>query len=430
MANRTQRGSDIGPKVDMDQTEEFAKAVRQALRHLYDRDSLRQSTLVESLGLQNTGEPGEALRVVLEKAIEALAPPSDTPASSRAWRPYRVLTCCYMQELSQTAAADRLGITPRHLRRERAAALQALVHYLCAHYGLDELVSPSSVVAPAKDIVPPPEAEVSREMRWLGDSLGDRSTEVAELTQEALGLVAGLAQKKDVELQSRSFSGIPPVSVAGTVLKQILLNLLTTAISAVRGGRVLVEASVAPDDRVAICVSTMAAPGEAWQRSLWNEEAVAVARQLTELFGGQLEQSDVERGVVVRALLHRADQIVVLAIEDNQDTLHLWQRFCHDTRFRIIGLPTPEQAIDHAAHLRPRLILLDIMLPDVDGWELLGRFQRHPATADIPVIVCTVLPQDELARSLGADGFIRKTATGREFRAELERQIAAQAHGR
>jgi len=48
------------------------------------------------------------------------------------------------------------------------------------------------------------------------------------------------------------------------------------------------------------------------------------------------------------------------------------------------------------------------MMPDVDGWEIMGRLRAHPDTAEAPVVVCTLLAQQELAFSLGADGYLQK----------------------
>ncbi|MBP7736394.1 MAG: response regulator [Spirochaetes bacterium] len=60
---------------------------------------------------------------------------------------------------------------------------------------------------------------------------------------------------------------------------------------------------------------------------------------------------------------------------------------------------------------RPDLVFLDILMPEMDGWEVLGRLKADPATAAIPVIYVTALASDEdreKATSLGAAGFITK----------------------
>ena len=59
----------------------------------------------------------------------------------------------------------------------------------------------------------------------------------------------------------------------------------------------------------------------------------------------------------------------------------------------------------------PDIVLLDVQMPDVDGWETLARVRAEPRTADLPVVLCTVkgLPEDTLKGwSLGCDGYLAK----------------------
>ena len=80
-----------------------------------------------------------------------------------------------------------------------------------------------------------------------------------------------------------------------------------------------------------------------------------------------------------------------------------------------------------ADKISPQIIVLDVMMPHVDGWEILGRLRQHPVTGQIPIIVCTILAQEELALSLGASSFIRKPITRQAFLAALDHQIELMA---
>ncbi len=113
----------------------------------------------------------------------------------------------------------------------------------------------------------------------------------------------------------------------------------------------------------------------------------------------------------------------VLAIDDNTDTLQLLQRYTAGTQYRLIGTRDPEQALSLAEKLSPQIIVLDVMMPQVDGWKVLGRLQQHPLTGHIPIVVCTILAQEALALSLGASAFIRKPITRQEFLAALDHQV-------
>jgi CheY-like chemotaxis protein len=67
--------------------------------------------------------------------------------------------------------------------------------------------------------------------------------------------------------------------------------------------------------------------------------------------------------------------------------------------------------------------VLDVMMPEVDGWKVLAQLRQHPATADLPILVCTILPQEEIALDMGASGFHSKPVTRQQFLAALDAQI-------
>jgi len=116
-------------------------------------------------------------------------------------------------------------------------------------------------------------------------------------------------------------------------------------------------------------------------------------------------------------------QSAVLAIDDKPDTLQLLQRYTADTRYSLQCESNPARSLALAEETLPDVILLDVLLQGMDGWELLGRFRAHPRLGDKPVIVCTILPQRELALSLGAAGFLSKPLSQRQLLAALDAQL-------
>jgi CheY-like chemotaxis protein len=101
--------------------------------------------------------------------------------------------------------------------------------------------------------------------------------------------------------------------------------------------------------------------------------------------------------------------------------LHLFERYLNNLGYTFVGSPNPEEAIDLASKYSPCLILLDVMLPGVDGWELLARLREHPGVRRIPVVVSTILPQEQLALALGAADFVRKPISQARLLALLDR---------
>jgi len=121
-------------------------------------------------------------------------------------------------------------------------------------------------------------------------------------------------------------------------------------------------------------------------------------------------------------ILPTLEQLPVLVIDDNADALRLMQRYAAGTRYRVLGAQDWRGALDIARETSPQIIVLDVMMPDIDGWDLIGRLQHHPLTSNVPIIVCSVLAQEELALSLGARDYLRKPITPERFVSALDRQ--------
>ena len=88
-----------------------------------------------------------------------------------------------------------------------------------------------------------------------------------------------------------------------------------------------------------------------------------------------------------------------------------------------MGAANAGQGLALAQELSPAIIVLDVMMPEQDGWTLLGQLRVHPQTRDIPVIIYTILAQEELALALGAADFIRKPVSQGAFLQLLARHL-------
>lgn len=81
----------------------------------------------------------------------------------------------------------------------------------------------------------------------------------------------------------------------------------------------------------------------------------------------------------------------VLAIEDDHDFLPLLRMMLADERWQVAVASTGEEGLAALRQLKPDVVILDLMLPDVHGWEILRRMRADPATAGIPVIILSVM---------------------------------------
>ena len=106
--------------------------------------------------------------------------------------------------------------------------------------------------------------------------------------------------------------------------------------------------------------------------------------------------------------LPRGRQRTVLVVDDNEDALHFFQRLLIPHHYHMLAARSGEEALAHTRQITPDAILLDLMIPEQDGWDLLQLFRSRDNTRSTPVIVCSALRQAGLALALGADAFIEK----------------------
>ncbi len=406
-------------------TEEFRQHLRAALVHLYDPRYLRSSPLAACLGLERRDDVSLALQNVLIEAIDSLKPGADAAPESRASRIYYLLLYRYVQQLSQEEVADQLGLSVRHLRREQKAALHALARRLRERFHLLEQTGDRAVGADTALPVGIPGLE--DELAWLKDAPVSEPADVAQAVAGAIELARPLAQQRGTRLEAAQADAPSLLAVHPIALRQILLNLLGVAISRTPGGVVRVTAKPAACEVEIQLACAQARPGP---RPPLDQEgdALQVARRLADLCRGRV--SFAEDGLFRASLVVPSlEQASVVVIDDNAETLEFLQRYALGTRYRLACTRDPSQAESLVAECSPQAIILDVMMPRLDGWTVLSQLHQHPLTRHIPIVVCTVMPQEALALSLGAHAFLRKPVTRQAFLAALDRAVAAQESG-
>ncbi len=406
----------------------FIRALRAALRYLYVPAQLRQNPLLQLFGLDPREGPA-ALRALILDAIETLRPPAATPPRARPWRAYQSLLFLYVQQFSQAEVATTLALSTRQLRRHEGAAVQALAEHLWAQHGFAEgpppLRSPTGQGPRGESEQPSREQELA----WLGKSFPTGPADIAGLLASAARTVAPLARAQAVTLDCALPPQLPRVAVQAASVRQALLDLLAAAVRSAPGGQVSVQAE-SREQQVTIRILAQQPAQAHGAPPADRSESLEMARRLAALSGASLDTGPgeaVDGAFDVRLKLAAADEMSVLVIDDNVDTLQLFQRYLAGTRYAFVGARDPQQALDLAASLPPRIIVLDVMLPGVDGWELLGHLREHPRLRDVPIIVCSILPEEALALALGAAAFLRKPVSRLDFLAALDLQAPARA---
>jgi signal transduction histidine kinase/DNA-binding response OmpR family regulator len=281
---------------------------------------------------------------------------------------------------------------------------------------------------------------------------------VAEVVTQVAATVEPLAAQKKIELKIGESSAGDINADAGKV-KQMLLNLVSNAVKFTPENGVVTIATRRLDDTVELTVTdTGIGIAKEDQDRVFHEFqqvdsgvgrsqqgtglGLTLTRRFARLHGGDVRlESQPGQGSVftitlpVKAQGHRPkvealdafigandpSRPLILVVEDDPAAAELLTRQLERAGFGTDVARTGTEALTKAVERKPAAITLDILLPDLDGWEVLTRLKREPATSEIPVIVVSVVDNPELGVALGALDYFVKPVPAKELINRLSR---------
>ncbi len=119
----------------------------------------------------------------------------------------------------------------------------------------------------------------------------------------------------------------------------------------------------------------------------------------------------------------------ILIVDDEKLILISTRIVLESVGYTVITAASGEEALARAVEERPGLILLDIMMPGIDGWETLSRLKDNPESREIPVIIFTAREHSrgrQLAREMGAADYFQKPFEPDELIAIVEEHLVTQ----
>ncbi len=102
------------------------------------------------------------------------------------------------------------------------------------------------------------------------------------------------------------------------------------------------------------------------------------------------------------------DRRIILVIDDEVGMHQMYRRYLNKAGYTVEATSNPAQAEEIVRLIQPDLIILDVRMPERDGWDVLGRLRTLEDTAHIPVVVCSIDPDRERGLGLGAAGYLIK----------------------
>ena len=123
----------------------------------------------------------------------------------------------------------------------------------------------------------------------------------------------------------------------------------------------------------------------------------------------------------------------ILIIEDNEQNLYLATFLLEQSGFKVVPARSGREGIEMSGRIQPDLILLDIQLPEMDGYAVARALKQNPALKDVPVVAVTsyaMVGDRERALEAGCTGYIEKPINPDTFRSEIGKYLRGNSKGR
>jgi CheY-like chemotaxis protein len=413
----------------------FNEVVKDSLANLYNFTALETHPLIFAIIKPPSGFSGtkdEYLRSLVLEAIELLRPArKEISPSSPEWRPYLILRKRFIEGMGLQELADFLSISGRQLRRDQARSLQAVAAILWEKiFQNQEIQNPVDLKEPSSEVdhieSGLDEAAPLSHVEYQTFEMHDEVVDLRETTLRVYEMLKRRLDEKGVIVKFDFTEPSVPVITDRVILRQILISMFNAALHMQAEKKINVTSRI-EDGQVAVQIAAMV--GADWDPV--DEEEDTSALDSVSYWSSQIKANLIEKLVLLdgvqwavrEILLPRSDQRIIMVVDDQEPTINLFRRYLSQTNIITIGASRADQVIPLASHFQPILITLDVMMPQMDGWELLQLLKTNEKTRHIPIIVCSAWEDPDLSRSLGADKFLKKPVTQKMLLTAMEELI-------
>jgi signal transduction histidine kinase/CheY-like chemotaxis protein len=297
---------------------------------------------------------------------------------------------------------------------------------------------------------------------------------VADVVYDAIADITPQAETKGLKLNIHLPPDLPEIRADAQRIRQMITNLLDNAVKFTQAGSVSMDImrvtlqdgstltgikppdyvkakdgewlsisiadtgiGISYEDQAIIFDSFRQADGSSIRKYEGTGLGLAITRQLVKLHHGHIwVESEPSKGSVFTILLPFApppeydvsvpeqadpERPLILVVDDDPLALQLVQDYLSQDRYQVVGTTSPAQALELARKLHPSVIITDIMMPGISGWEVLRELKKDKDTADIPVIILSIIEQKTVGFYLGAADYLVKPITREALQDALER---------
>ena len=377
----------------------FIGLFKDLISRLYDRVAIETHPLATFFPLAEAASTrrAEVVQHLILDEIEALRPDGEEILmQSPEWRSYLILQKRYIEGQDPHEIARSLFIGDRQFRRDHSRALQALSLRVWQRYFQTNAQSDG----------------VESIDFFEDQGAFEFHAEQLDLNDVIQGVINLISRRLDVEaVQLRLDLSPSPLQVSTDriLLRQILLSLLNYVLHLRGQPHITLRTEVGRTMTMSILFDA----DEQWV-SIQNDEkdSLEFARRLSQRLPATVDEmyplQDQSGSAEIRLVFTPSQSKVVLIVDDQVAAQKMFRRYLSRANLEVIGITDPPQGLAMAQKILPALIILDVMMPHIDGWEVLQTLQLDPETKHIPIVVCSAWGEPELARSLGAVAFLKK----------------------
>jgi len=297
--------------------------------------------------------------------------------------------------------------------------------------------------------------------------------EVEHETVDLHELIRGVVAQWEMQLRGGAVAlrtvipdRLDPLVTDSARLRQVLINLVGNAVKFTDSGSITVTVDTLPDSRraarirvtdtgIGIQDDRLEAIFDAFEQAESSTTrkyggtglGLPISRALCELLGYRLTvrsrigagteftidmvpAGETLRGIpdeIVQAVAGRDESRdrLVLIVDDEPDSRILLTHYVEEFGCRAIATHSAQNALKLARELRPALITLDLMMPELNGWDVLQALKQDPELASIPVVIVSIIAQESRASLLGAIDLLQKPVDRGMLFAVLRRNLGS-----
>jgi signal transduction histidine kinase/DNA-binding response OmpR family regulator len=287
---------------------------------------------------------------------------------------------------------------------------------------------------------------------------------VADLFAALRGMLRPLLLNQAVDLVFEDVEQIPAMFSDEGKISQILRNFISNALKFTERGEVRVSASlagkdvvftvadtgigIAPEDQLRIFQDFAQVDSPIQRRVKGTGLGLPLSQKLATLLGGEVRvqsqlgigstftvelpvryEQRVELSLMSESSIAAAEDtgsLPVLVLEDKVEMMMMYRSYLKDSGFQLIPASTIRDAQEVLERLRPRVIILDVVLRSEDSWRFLAGLKQDVRTRDIPVLIASTIEDQAKAFHLGADEYLLKPVERAPLLAKLMELTAAE----